>query len=251
MEYWTAEGIIRGLNKNDVGPANETLENMTFVVERQARQVLEKNGYGVQEIYLTPGDPEADRREWLNEAFHLLGYELDFELEQAAILLIESSKLQDFLAENKADQAALSASKIIAMTLLPNDSVSQAALGKAKDKHRDAFKNLGKKGGEAKLGHRGSTRLLIEHYYKEFITTRSTAWNESKSAAHLANTVLVSLSRGGDLNREDTGAEDVEYLEDDKSIRYTSIKTGKMKLISIENLTNIIREIRDGINIME
>jgi hypothetical protein len=122
MEYWTAEGIIRGLTRSDDCPPCEIFDNMFLLVEKQARELLTERGYGIDPSYLTPNDDQQNRNTWLNEAFQLLDYDLDFELEQAAILLIESSKLQSFLSENKADQAALSASKIIAITLLPNDT---------------------------------------------------------------------------------------------------------------------------------
>jgi len=238
MEYWTAEGFIRGIEKSEDKPQH-TLKNMLLIIEKQARELLTERGYGIDPSYLTPNDDQQNRNTWLNEAFHLLDYDLYFEEDKAAITLIEAAKVEDYLAEGKTYEAALSMANITALTLLPNDLISQDALSKAKAKH----KKSSKEGGKAKLGYKGETRLLIECYYNDFITGEINPDKINKmTAEHLANIVLTKLSYEVDLNRVGTRTEDVRL--DDKTILYTVIKTGKTKRINIDNLANIIREIK-------
>jgi len=243
MEYWTPESFVSGIEKSE-GTPQETLKNIINAIEKQARELLTESGYGIEAQYLTPNDIEQDRKTWLNEALHLLDYDLLFEEDKAVLTLIETSKAEDFLTADKAYEAALSMANITALTLLPNDLISQGVLEKTKSKHKERFRNAGQKGGKAKRGHKGETRLLVECYYDDFITDK----DETKNPAQLANKILARLKDGCDLNRDNTGASNVELLEDENAITYTLAKTLQTKLINQRNLEKTIRKIRNDRN---
>jgi hypothetical protein len=137
MSYWTPEEIVYGLNGQDGSPTDYIIDNMLLNFERQARAVLTDAGYGVQECYLTPNEPEIDRQEWLNEAFHLLDDQLPFELEQAALSLIEQANIRHYIEEGDASSVAISMAKLVAITLLPNNTNTQAIIQYYKNRPRE------------------------------------------------------------------------------------------------------------------
>lgn len=101
--------------------SEEAILNMVSVMDRQAKAILSKNGLGVHQDYLT-GDKELDDLEWVNEALHLLDYNLNYPFRECAMLIVEAgnARLQVEHGQDKLG-LAMCMTKLIALSLLPNE----------------------------------------------------------------------------------------------------------------------------------
>lgn len=115
----------------------EAVENTLFIFENQAKKILTQEGYGVEDCYLTPNDPDSNRAEWLSEAYELIDYQLSFELEQAAIILIESENIRRLIKDGETGRAVLTMAKLTALTLLPKDTDLSNTINTYKNKPKE------------------------------------------------------------------------------------------------------------------
>lgn len=245
MSYWTPENIILGLERQDGEQPDHIIHNMLFNFEQQARKVLTQGGYGVDKAYLTPNDPEQDRITWLNEAYQLLDTALWFAEFQAVISLIEQANIRHYIEEGNASAVAISMAKLVAITLLPNDTDTQAIIKDYKRNHKAGSS----KGGANKLGHKGASHLLIRAYFDDFVDSRLSG-NEilERSAEQLAEMIYRGLRSGGNLSRPCISTTSIEYIDDANVIEYITLdRPEQVKKIKPPNMANIIREIKKEI----
>lgn len=126
--------------------SEEALLNMIFVMDKQAKAILSKNGYGIYEQYIT-GDDEVDQQEWINEAFQLLDYSLPYPISECAMIIIEAETARQEV-ENLRDKfvLAMSITKLITLSLLPNEVKNYSLLTKYKSAEQGRVKGRSKGG---------------------------------------------------------------------------------------------------------
>jgi hypothetical protein len=84
--------LFKGEGKSD----KEVLEILISTIEKNAKEILSDNGYGVREEYLN-GDDEHDREAWVSEALHLMDYDMPKHLKVCASTICEAYRAREFL----------------------------------------------------------------------------------------------------------------------------------------------------------
>lgn len=160
---WIPEDIIQAIIRyeDDDLDSDSIINEILLRMELQAREVLKEAGCAPHESYLEGEDEKGVRREWGKEAEYLLGGGESFETEQAATVLIGIDDIGWHLEGGRAFDAALSMVKIIACSLLPNDSKQSKLIQKMAP-----YARHGKKMRGGRQGKKDALGKLIETTFK-------------------------------------------------------------------------------------
>lgn len=235
-----------------------TIDSIARVAEESARKVLTREGYHPHlDIYGYVDDPElspsenyrarleSDRCDWLNEAIHLKHHP-DPEVEAAALTIIESSRMRDYIQLGKMEKAIISMANMIACGLLHldqrKDELTELMKNKIIQLPTQLQKKHGQSGGKNKAGYISPIKQYVKRCCEEYLLDGLTT---KQAAARIIKLFEDDEEQEPYHSGEICPIVVVRFDRDTQTLSYSETgKPNKVETKDFEEITRIIRDLR-------